>query len=88
MEFTTFDSIKIGLASPEQIQKWSYGKVERPDRVILRGRTATIVDYKFGVELDVYRHQLKRYTRLYRDLGYEVAGSFIWYVEEDKVVPV
>ena len=64
------------------------GKVERPDRVILRGRTATIVDYKFGVELDVYRHQLKRYPRLYRDLGYEVAGSFIWYVEEDKVVPV
>ncbi|MDY6417552.1 MAG: 3'-5' exonuclease, partial [Bacteroidales bacterium] len=64
------------------------GRVERPDRVIVRGRTATIVDYKFGVELDVYRHQLKRYARLYRDLGYEVAGSFIWYVEEDKVVPV
>ena len=64
------------------------GKVERPDRVIVRGRTATIVDYKFGVELDSYRFQLKRYARLYRDLGYEVAGSFIWYVEEDKVVPV
>ena len=64
------------------------GRVERPDRVIVRGRTATIVDYKFGVELDSYRFQLKRYARLYRDLGYEVAGSFIWYVEEDKVVPV
>ena len=64
------------------------GRVERPDRVIVRGRTATLVDYKFGVELDSYRFQLKRYARLYRDLGYEVAGSFIWYVEEDKVVPV
>ena len=64
------------------------GKVERPDRVILRGRMATIVDYKFGGELESYRHQLKRYARLYRDLGYEVTGTFIWYVEEDKVVPV
>ena len=36
MEFTTFDSIKIGLASPEQIQKWSYGKVERPETINYR----------------------------------------------------
>ena len=36
MEFTTFDSIKIGLASPEQILKWSYGKVERPETINYR----------------------------------------------------
>ena len=36
MEFTTFDSIKIGLASPEQIIKWSYGKVERPETINYR----------------------------------------------------
>ena len=36
MEFTTFDSIKIGLASPEQIKKWSYGKVERPETINYR----------------------------------------------------
>jgi len=36
LEFTTFDSIKIGLASPEQIQKWSYGKVERPETINYR----------------------------------------------------
>jgi hypothetical protein len=64
------------------------GKVERPDRVIVRGRTATIVDYKFGVELDSYRFQLKRYARLWHELGYEVSGAYIWYVEEDKTVKV
>jgi len=36
LEFTTFDSIKIGLASPEQILKWSYGKVERPETINYR----------------------------------------------------
>ena len=36
MEFSTFDSIKIGLASPEQIRNWSYGAVERPETINYR----------------------------------------------------
>ncbi len=36
MENTTFESIKIGLASPEQIRSWSYGVVERPETINYR----------------------------------------------------
>ena len=36
MEVNTFESIKIGLASPEQIRKWSYGAVERPETINYR----------------------------------------------------
>ena len=36
LEFTTFDSIKIGLASPDQIRSWSYGVVERPETINYR----------------------------------------------------
>ena len=36
MEFTTFESIKIGLASPEQIRSWSHGAVERPETINYR----------------------------------------------------
>ena len=36
MEFTTFESIKIGLASPEKIRSWSYGVVERPETINYR----------------------------------------------------
>ena len=36
MENTTFESIKIGLASPEQIRSWSYGIVERPETINYR----------------------------------------------------
>ncbi len=36
MEFTTFDSIKIGLASPQQIREWSYGEVLKPETINYR----------------------------------------------------
>jgi len=36
LEFNTFESIKIGLASPEQIRNWSYGVVERPETINYR----------------------------------------------------
>jgi DNA-directed RNA polymerase subunit beta' len=36
LEFNAFESIKIGLASPEQIRSWSYGAVERPETINYR----------------------------------------------------
>ena len=36
MEFQVFDSIKIGLASPEQIREWSYGEVKKPETINYR----------------------------------------------------
>lgn len=31
-----FDSIKIGLASPEKIRSWSYGEVKKPETINYR----------------------------------------------------
>ena len=31
-----FDSIKIGLASPDQIREWSYGEVQKPETINYR----------------------------------------------------
>jgi len=36
MENITFESIKIGLASPEQIREWSYGEVKKPETINYR----------------------------------------------------
>ncbi len=36
LEFTTFDAIKIGLASPEKIREWSYGEVKKPETINYR----------------------------------------------------
>ena len=36
MENISFESIKIGLASPEQIREWSYGEVKKPETINYR----------------------------------------------------
>ncbi len=36
MEHNVFDSIKIGLASPEMIRSWSYGEVKKPETINYR----------------------------------------------------
>ncbi len=36
MEFNVFESIKIGLASPDSIRGWSYGEVKKPETINYR----------------------------------------------------
>ncbi|MBQ7014941.1 MAG: DNA-directed RNA polymerase subunit beta', partial [Clostridia bacterium] len=36
MEFNVFESIKIGLASPEKIRSWSHGEVKKPETINYR----------------------------------------------------
>ena len=36
MEFNIFESIKIGLASPEKIREWSHGEVKKPETINYR----------------------------------------------------
>ena len=36
MEFNIFESIKIGLASPDQIRQWSHGEVKKPETINYR----------------------------------------------------
>ncbi len=36
MEFNVFESIKIGLASPDSIRAWSYGEVKKPETINYR----------------------------------------------------
>ncbi len=35
-ELNNFESIKIGLASPERIREWSYGEVKKPETINYR----------------------------------------------------
>ncbi|MDL2252826.1 DNA-directed RNA polymerase subunit beta' [Ruminococcaceae bacterium OttesenSCG-928-I18] len=36
MDYYEFDSIRIGLASPDQIRAWSYGEVKKPETINYR----------------------------------------------------
>ena len=64
------------------------GNIYRPDRVVINGKNATVVDYKFGdAESETYNRQVKRYMELIEKMGYEVAG-FLCYVSLGKVVKI
>ena len=68
----------------------SEGEVYRPDRVILcpEGGRVVIVDYKFGEKNPSYARQLKRYMRLYREMGYAHPEGYLWYVTDGTVEKV
>ena len=36
MEFNVFESIKIGIASPDKIREWSHGEVKKPETINYR----------------------------------------------------
>lgn len=63
----------------------SDGHTLRPDRVMIDGNVATIIDYKFGSEHKrEYQEQVREYITLYGQMGYQVKG-YIVYVNLQKV---
>jgi len=64
---------EVTVLSPE------HGEI-RPDRVMVRGSEAVIVDYKFGSEHDMqYVMQVGRYMDSLRRMGYSLVRGYLWY---------
>ncbi|MEG2597497.1 MAG: DNA-directed RNA polymerase subunit beta', partial [Oscillospiraceae bacterium] len=67
MEFNVFESIKIGLASPEQILAWSHGEVKKPETINYRTlkpeRDGLFCERIFGPQKDWECH-CGKYKRL------------------------
>ena len=67
MEFNVFESIKIGLASPDQIREWSYGEVKKPETINYRTlkpeRDGLFCERIFGPQKDWECH-CGKYKRL------------------------
>jgi hypothetical protein len=65
------------------------GEEYRPDRVMIQGEKAMVIDYKFGGhENPAYAYQLKKYMKLLKEIGYEDVEAYIWYIMIDKCVEV
>lgn len=61
------------------------GDVKRPDRVMIDGNRAIVVDYKFGKADKSHRTQILNYRTLIADMGYSDIEGYIWYVREGKI---
>ena len=63
----------------------SDGKEYRPDKVVVSSDGVSVIDYKFGSREESYKYQVRRYMRLYRQMGYENVKGYVWYVREGVV---
>ncbi len=88
-----------------QVQEWFSGEwddikneadiitrdsMRRPDRVMIRGRRAVVVDYKFGDNVEQrYCKQVAEYISLLRDMElYDNIEGYVWYILRGEVVKV
>ena len=71
------------------------GRVHWPDRVVFTPEGVVVIDYKFGEEEETlkahlgedqapdYHGQVRRYVRLYKEMGYSPVRGYLWYLRED-----
>jgi hypothetical protein len=62
--------------------------MRRPDRVMIEGRRAVVVDYKFGhIKNRAYERQVGDYMRLIEQMGlYDTIEGYVWYISLGEVV--
>ena len=60
----------------------------RPDRVMMRGDEAIVVDYKFGLPRPDYHEQVRHYCQLLQQMGKQNVKGYLWYVASGIVEPV
>ncbi|MFO7869143.1 MAG: UvrD-helicase domain-containing protein [Bacteroidales bacterium] len=65
-----------------------HAEERRPDRIMIQGNHAVIVDYKF-TELTAISHmqQVQEYMHIIASMGFEVEG-YVWYVQHNECTRV
>ena len=67
------------------------GTILRPDRVLVNGNEAIVIDYKFGEFTALnkkYHRQVRGYMQLLADMGFADVCGHIWYVKEGVIEDV
>ena len=59
------------------------GHAVRPDRVIIKGGEALIVDYKTGRPMEKYRQQLLKYSEYLEAMGFKSVKKYLLYLEPE-----
>lgn len=61
---------------------------KRPDRVLLRGKSAIVIDYKFGGERSSHKKQIQNYKELLKSMGYDDIKGYLWYINNNLIVTI
>jgi CRISPR/Cas system-associated exonuclease Cas4 (RecB family) len=80
---------KAGLIIKNEAEIVTFsGEFYRPDRVVIQGKNAVIIDYKTGEERKKHKEQIIGYSDLLSQMGYIVSEKLLVYIEDEKVVVV
>jgi len=62
---------------------------KRPDRIMVNGTSAIIVDYKFTTQTSLqHQEQVRSYVHTIKDMGFEIVKGYVWYVITNVIVEV
>ena len=64
------------------------GEELRPDRVMIRGNEAIVLDYKFGEKIAKHHDQVKKYMDAMKTLGYATVSGYLWYAQTEELMPL
>jgi len=65
------------------------GSLPRPDRILLKGAKAIVIDYKFGdKEHASHQWQVRNYMNHLRKMNYKEVEGYLWYVTLGKVLSI
>ena len=96
------ETINISFENP-LISDWFSGKYQilnernlltnekllRPDRIMISGIEAVVVDYKTGEKKsDNYNLQVSRYAKILKETGFEKVEGYLWYINQNEVEKV
>ena len=95
-------SLKENLEKPE-VTPWFDGsfkvlnernlltndKILRPDRIMVSGEKAIVVDYKLGEKKsENYNRQVARYSKKLKETGSEKVEGYLWYINLNEIEKV
>ncbi len=66
---------------PERSILMPDGETIRPDRVLVKGDKAIIIDYKTGIEKEEHIMQVNKYSESLKQMGYNQIEKYLLYVE-------
>jgi len=62
------------------------GNSYRPDRVVIDGNKANVIDYKTGKTSEYHKKQLTHYASILEDMGYDVDKRYLIYIDDEVEV--
>jgi len=64
------------------------GHSKRPDRVLLNGQQAVIIDFKTGIEKAADKRQILSYKQVLIEMGFDDIQCYLLYIKDNKVTKV